>query len=124
LLIQGEDSEQAARLLRRDSLWAAPPLWRSELRSVLAQYHRGGHLDLPGMRQLMAQAEELMAGSEFDVDSAAVLELVAGSACSADDCEFVALATRLRLPLHTSDRRVLGGFPGIAVDLSTIGQAG
>lgn len=39
------------------------------------------------------------------------------SECSADDCEFVALAKRLRIPLVTVDREVLLNFPGIAVPL-------
>jgi predicted nucleic acid-binding protein len=120
LLIQGAYSNQAAHLLRQDSMWIAPPLWRSELRSVLTQYFRGGHLDAPGMTKLMVQAEELMAGNEVDIDSTDVFELVAGSSCSAYDCEFVALAKRLNLPLYTSDKRVLEGFPEIATDLKTI----
>ena len=40
LLITGERSAEAERALRKDPFWAAPLLWRSELRNVLALYMR------------------------------------------------------------------------------------
>jgi len=56
-----------------------------------------------------------MAGREYSVPTAPVLELAARSGCSAYDCEFVALARDLGVSLITADRRVLRAFPGIAV---------
>ncbi|HRP07151.1 MAG TPA: hypothetical protein PLL69_01565 [Gemmatimonadales bacterium] len=52
---------------------------------------------------------------EFLPAGDAVLRLVSESRCSADDCEYLSLARELGVPLVTSDRQVLGGFPGIAV---------
>ena len=46
-----------------------------------------------------------------------VLSLVHRSSCSAYDCEFVALARRLDVPLVTMDGRVIDAFPETAVAL-------
>ena len=63
------------------------------------------------------EAEDLMAGSEYQIDSFSVLELVRDSECSAYDCEFVALALRLNTKLITMDGKVLRAFPNVAVSL-------
>jgi hypothetical protein len=41
---------------------------------------------------LQREAESLLEGAEFEVESFAVLELVRDSECSAHDCEFIALS--------------------------------
>jgi predicted nucleic acid-binding protein len=43
------------------------------------------------------------------------LQLAAESGCSAYDCEFVALARDLEVPLVTADRQLLAAFPSTAV---------
>lgn len=117
LLLDAERTAQAERALTRDADWAAPLLWRSELRNVLAaQLHRGA-LELADARRLQGEAEHLMAGGEYAVGSADVLELAAASGCSAYDCEFVALAAELDVPLVTVDRELLAAFPERAVEL-------
>jgi predicted nucleic acid-binding protein len=67
----------------------------------------------------MDQAIALMQHREFEVPSLQVLDLAAASTCSAYDCEFVALAQNLGVPLVTADRRILGQFPRIAVLLDS-----
>ena len=54
---------------------------------------------------------------EHLVDSRDVLRLVELSACSAYDCEFVALAEYLKAPLVTNDREVLASFSDVAVSM-------
>jgi predicted nucleic acid-binding protein len=119
LLMPGERTEQAERVFRRDPVWVAPLLWRSEFRSVLAVYMRQALLSLDHALQLMDRAEILMQGKEYEVSSGHVLSLVAGTRCSAYDGEFVALAQDLGLSLVTSDARLLAEFPAttIAMDL-------
>ena len=92
LLVTGERSAQAEQALRHDPHWAAPWLWRSEFRNVLALYIRNRHLALEAAQRIMAEALDLMAGAEVHVASSQVLDLAAASGCSAYDCEFVALA--------------------------------
>ena len=48
-------------------------------------------------------------------DGERVLELAAVSGRSAYDCEYVAVAEALGVPLVTADRALESGFPGVAV---------
>lgn len=115
LLIAGEHTRTAREVLRKDGDWVAPVLWRSEFRSVLAMYIRKGYLNLPDAIEIMEAAELLMRESEFEIISSEVLSLVSVSGCSAYDCEFLALAHSLGVPLVTSDTEILNAFPSIAV---------
>ena len=118
LVLPGERTVTAQAALARDASWAAPLLWRSELRNVLVRYLRAGHLGLDHAQALMATAEDILRGREYAVRSRDVLELAAQSGCSAYDCEFAALARELGAKLVTSDRQLLRAFPEQAVELS------
>ena len=117
LYLTGDRSAEAERALLKDPDWAAPLLWRSELRNVLAYYVRKGILNLAEAQQIMEEASRLMLDREYEVTSHQVLGLAAASTCSAHDCEFVALAKDLDIPLVTIDEQILGQFPEIAVSL-------
>ncbi len=117
LLLSSERSEQAEQALQRDPQWTAPLLWRSELRNVLAVQRRLGRISLSLAQAVMSQAEELMRGREYAVTSVSVLRLAAESGCTAYDCEFVALAQDLHVPLVTVDRQVLAAFPNESISL-------
>lgn len=121
LLLPGDQTEAARRTLARDPTWAAPALWRSELRNVLALYLRQQHLTLADAVAVQTEAEALLAGREFAVASEQVLALADHSGRSAYDCEFVAVAQTLGVPLVTSDRQILGSFPAIAIALREYG---
>jgi predicted nucleic acid-binding protein len=121
LLVPGERTEQTERVFHRDPARAAPLLWRSEFRNVLAVYMRRRLLSLDQALQLTDNAEILMQGREYEVSSALVLSLVAGTRCSAYDGEFVALARDLGLPLVTSDARLLAEFPTTAIAMDIFG---
>ena len=119
LYLPTEFTQKAEDLLVRDSEWAVPVLWRSELRSVLALYLRKKLLDFDEAFAIQTQAEALLSDREYEVNSFDVLHLASDSGCSAYDCEFVSLATRLSVPLVTVDRKILAAFPSIAVSLSS-----
>jgi predicted nucleic acid-binding protein len=104
-------------LLRFDPEWAAPFLWRSELRNVLAGYLHRGDLDVSTAENVMRHAATSLLGGEHFVSDEAVLKLVARSKCSAYDCEFVALAQSLDVPLVTEDRQLLATFPRVCHSL-------
>lgn len=118
LYLPGDHTAKAEALLERDPDWAVPVLWRSEFRNILAGYLRRKTLTFAQACGLQNEAEDLLAGSEFEVDSKAVLELVRDSDCSAYDCEFVALAQKLQIKLVTMDAKLLKSFPKDADSLA------
>lgn len=118
LYLPSEHTTLAERLLTRDPVWVAPVLWRSEFRNILAGYMRRRGLAFAAATEIQSEAEQLMAGRELEVPSRQVLELVRDSACSAYDCEFVALAIQLGVPLVTMDAKLLRAFPTHTARLS------
>jgi predicted nucleic acid-binding protein len=118
LYLPGEYSTAAEALLEQDSDWAAPILWRSEFRNILAGYLRRKAITFEQAVSLQREAESLLEGAEFELESHAVLELVRDSDCSAYDCEFIALAMKLDTKLVTMDKKLLRAFPKRAIALS------
>lgn len=109
-------AEWAYKVLQKDNNWIAPLLlWRSELRNVLSLYLRKNILELAVVLQAIEEAQQLMNGNEFEVNSIQVMSFVSTSSCSAYDCEFLALADDLEVPLITFDKKLIHEFPKIAI---------
>ena len=121
LYLPGDFTQRAEALLAQDADWVAPTLWRSEFRNILAGFMRRGTLTFEQAYAIQREAEALLSGREYEMDSYDVLALVRKSDCSAYDCEFVALAVRLGIRLVTMDKKLLRGFPGEAVPLDAAG---
>jgi predicted nucleic acid-binding protein len=117
LFLSSEQALSAEQALKKDSEWAAPLLWRSEFRNVLALYLRKKYLTLQQAQSTMNSALEVMRGREYDVSSYEVLRLASTSKCSAYDCEFIAAANDLQVRLVTVDKQLLREFPTVAVSL-------
>jgi predicted nucleic acid-binding protein len=117
LFLTSDRSETAQKAFLRDSEWAAPMLWRSEFSNVLAMYVRKEILRLEEAYRLIENSRYLMFGREFEIDSYHVLQLATASRCTAYDCEYVALAYALDVPLVTVDRQILAQFPERAIAL-------
>jgi len=118
LYLPGEFTARAEALLGSDPEWAAPVLWRSEFRNILAGYLRRGSLSFDQANSLQREAQDLLRDAEFEVDSTEVLALVRDSDCSAHDCEFMAVAAKLDVVLVTMDAKLLRAFPARCVPLS------
>ena len=119
LYISGDRSQQSEDLLSFDFNWVAPILWRSEFRNVLAQYLRKNLLNMDEVLLIIQQAEELLTDHEYEISSAHIMQLVNSSQCSAYDCEFVALAQYLDVPLITTDKMIFNEFPNIAIPVNS-----
>ncbi len=118
LFIDGDFTDHAKNLLRKDQDWIAPVLWRSEFRNVLANYYKHQYYSKIEVFLLMNKAEKLMKNHEYHIDSRTVLETTMSSDCSAYDSEFISLAIDLNTPLITTDNKILKSFPGIAKSLT------
>lgn len=121
LLIDGEHTAASRRVFAHDPEWCAPLLWRSELRNVLALYLRRGSMTLEQATALQEAAEGLLARREYIPRSRDVLALAAASGRSVYDCEFVATAQRVGVPLVTSDRQLRRAFPALTESLESFG---
>ena len=117
--VNGPLTALAQRVRTRDPDWHVPFLWRSEMRSILTGYLRDGSLTAPQIARIMEAAESALAGREHLVASASVFEIAGKSRLSAYDCEFVALAAVLAVPLVTADKAVLKAFPDRALTMET-----
>ena len=122
LFLSSEQSLLAEYALQKDSEWAAPILWRSELRNVLTLYMRKNIITLEQAQRIMNGALELLRGGEYEVSSYEVLRLASESKCSAYGCEFIAAANDLKVPLVTVDRQLLREFPTVAVSLNSFSK--
>jgi predicted nucleic acid-binding protein len=115
LVMPGERTADAEAVLEKDPTWVAPASWRSELRSVVHKYIVRGDLTIARAVALLGQLDEVIGGREGDVDAEDVLALAYRSRCSTCDCEYVALAKTLGVPLVTTDRALLKAFPAVAM---------
>jgi predicted nucleic acid-binding protein len=117
LLMTGQFTKSAAHVYAKDPQWVAPRLWRSEFRNILGVSLRRGLLEMEESLRIMEHAESILKGREFEVVSSSVLSLAAASGCTAYDCEFVALAQDLAIPLVTADGALLSKFKSIAISM-------
>ena len=110
-LVPNPRNSDAMALARFDAEWAAPVLWRSEVRNALAGYLRAGRLSSREAETAMEFGAACLLGGEHFVSNQAVFDLVSQSRCSAYDCEYVALAQVLGTILVTEDQALLRAFP-------------
>lgn len=116
LNISSELSLLALRVLQKDSHWITPPLWQSEFRNALAGYMRRG-MSLEMAQEIMENALQVMEERQVIPNSNRVLALATNNSCPAYDCEFVALAEQLNIPLVTADKQLIEAFPEIVISL-------
>lgn len=116
LYINGDQTPLAQEVLAKDPHWIVPPLWQSEFRNVLAGYIRRG-MALPRAKQILKDALDTLESHQVAPSSDLVLDLITESNCTAYDCEFLALARQLDVPLVTADKQLLLRFPSLATSL-------
>lgn len=113
-VVPGEMTELALAVYRRDSEWVAPLLWRSEMSNVLATQMRLKGMSLGIAKEALRRAASLVDDAPAPPGED-VLTIAHTSGASAYDCEFVAVARSLGIPLVTADRRLTRRFPAVCV---------
>ncbi|MCC6868056.1 MAG: type II toxin-antitoxin system VapC family toxin [Burkholderiales bacterium] len=115
--VRGQYTETAQAVREKDPEWHAPILWRSELRNVLTAYLRRRMLTRTHVMEILGAADHALAEREHIIPDHLVLDVVASSALTAYDAEFVALAGALSVHLVTADKAVLKAFPERALTM-------
>ncbi|MDX2000111.1 MAG: type II toxin-antitoxin system VapC family toxin [Thermoanaerobaculia bacterium] len=123
LILGGERHLEASRAFERDPRWTAPRLWKSEFCDVLASTMRIQGLPFATALEAIERAQSLLVTAPTEPTPEAILRLAEASGASAYDCEYVALADLLDLPLVTADRKLAERFPARAVKLAEFAAA-
>ncbi|WP_420641638.1 type II toxin-antitoxin system VapC family toxin [Candidatus Leptofilum sp.] len=113
--VEGDHTKEAWQVFQKDSEWYAPFLWQSEFRNTMFRYLRSNLLLQTDVLEFAEAAEKMMIGNELHLLPNDIFPFAASSSCSAYDCEFVALAKELGVPLVTADKQILREFPETAV---------
>ncbi|WP_309384897.1 type II toxin-antitoxin system VapC family toxin [Cerasicoccus frondis] len=110
-------SDLAQEAYARDPAWASAPIWRSEFRNIVVRYVREGRLAAKVAQEVLRAADDKMHPRQYNIDNESVLDLALQTGLSAYQCEYLALAHDLNLPLVTTQYELVKAAPQIAVML-------
>jgi predicted nucleic acid-binding protein len=119
LVIRGPDSQRAERVRVLDADWPVPSLFYHEWLNVAARYLKRSRFERDEAIRVYGRGVALVKVDDLPPDPTRILNLNLQSGCTSYDCQFVALAERLRTRVVTEDQEVLLAFPDIAVSLHT-----
>ena len=119
LLVEGEKTAAAQRLLQRYPDWRLPVLWRHEYLNILATFARAGGVTADEARMLWRRAVALFVPQELSVDMESALALAVRHRISAYDAQYLALAQQIKTICVTEDKRLLKMFPLLARNMQT-----
>ncbi|MEO0795429.1 MAG: type II toxin-antitoxin system VapC family toxin [Verrucomicrobiota bacterium] len=117
LLLPGEQTELAQRAYKKDPSWGSAPLWRSEFRNLVIRYIRERRIEQKVADEILKVAEDRMHPRQYNVESDAVIDLALETGLSAYQCEYLALARDLNVPLVTTQPELVKAAPTLAISL-------
>lgn len=118
LLIQGEQTDAAQRLRRRDPDWRSEAFIMVEFTNVLVGYTMAKRMTLALARDLLEKAEILLDGKLGRVSHPQALTSAARHRVTAYDARFLALAQRIGLRLITEDNKLRAAAPALTQSLA------
>lgn len=117
LLLETAGWASARQGFLRDPDWAAPPLWRSDFRRVLAHHTRAKMITPRRDEELFDLAVEVIGAHEIEPSNTVVWELTLTSGLDLYDAEYVAVAKELGVKYVTSDDDVAKAIPDVVIPL-------
>lgn len=115
LYLPGEASSLAEAVLKQDSSWCSPMLWRTLFPHYLTEPLRSGRITHELARLMLEEVKLLFLGREFPAPVEDNMGFVLSSNCSAFITPFLGLARGLKIPLVTFDAEAVRSFSEIAV---------
>ena len=111
LLIHGERTEAAHRVLMKDSDWWTPPIWRYEYMNLLSNYVRFKGMPLETAVSLWGLAGRLSCLRESPVVEEKSLRLSIEKGISLYDAQYLSLAESLDAVLVSGDKALCKAVP-------------
>lgn len=118
LLLDGEQSERARELLRRDADWRSEPFVLVELSNVLATWMRTRDLTLASATTVLGHAQEVLDAGLQATGHAEALAMAARYLVTAYDARYLAFARDLGVPLVTEDAKLRKAAPALTCSLA------
>jgi predicted nucleic acid-binding protein len=123
LLIQGDQTFLARRLLVEDDEWHSEPFLLVEFSNVLASYVRSRGLTPKQAEALLKEADTFLRSGWHHLAHVAALKLASEFSVSAYDARFLGVARQLGQRLVTEDRRLRAAAPELTQSLAEAVQA-
>jgi predicted nucleic acid-binding protein len=118
LLIDGDHTEAAQQLRRRDSDWRSEAFLLVEFNNVLASSVANKRMTFGLAEDLLGKAVALFDGKLRNMPPASVLSAAVRHRASAYDARFLALAEAIGLPVVTEDKKLRTAAPGLTQSLA------
>lgn len=118
LLIEGEYTQRAEKVLTLDPISVAPRIWRHEFVNVIATQAREARITLDQAFEAIQRADDLITAPHAEPDDDAVVRLAVASRHATYDCEFVVLARMLRVCVVTNDTKLCEKFRDTVLSIS------
>jgi predicted nucleic acid-binding protein len=120
LLIDGEYTPKAQRLLEKEPVWVAPSFWRIEFMNVLLNYSQYSHVPPKGVKQIWEMSFHLPHLREEAVEAGGALELALKHGITGYDALFVTLARDLKTVCVTQDKALRKAAPNLTATMEEL----
>jgi len=118
LLIDGDHTEAAQDLRRRDPDWRSEAFLLVEFTNVLASSIATKRMSNPLAEDILSEAITLLDGKLVQIQHPSVLSIAVRYRVTAYDARFLALAHRLGIRLVTQDAKLRSAAPALTQSLA------
>jgi predicted nucleic acid-binding protein len=116
-IIEGERTNEVAKLRHVDAEWMLPAFWNIEFQSILWKYVRVGGMPAEQALSLLDRAISIVSENEVSPPVDKTLRDALSLGITVYDAQYVSLANQLGVPCITEDKALLKACPGLAVSM-------